>query len=402
MNEIKLAPEISTLYRLPFSKNDNPNGWIEITTHCNMECPLCYRGIGRDDFMPEHRNLENIKDEIIELERLRNCQIISISGGEPLMHPDIYDVVRFIRKRKMLPFIQTNGLLLNKNKIKELRQAGLAGLVIRVDSLSINRTKNESDLNSRRSKLAELVATVKGIHLTFLSVINKDNLEEIPAIIEWALENNKLIDFIALIPQREVLFDEFDTLDTSKWVYLEDLCRAVKKKLPDIEYASYLGSQLESASIKWLQAPYLVINNSVLGYTSPGFVEFFQMTHHLMKGKYAYKFGKGRSKIYFPTVIFLSLFFRAFRKIAINYLKHIFRNPLTIFKPGYLQLLTFIIPPGIVDGQRDLCDGCPDAILFNGRLVPSCGLEEIKKLGYSYKIPELAYHDQHQDSHNNL
>jgi len=202
-----------------------------------------------------------------------------------------------------------------------------------------------------------------------------------------------LIDFIALIPQREVLFNEFDTLDTSTWIYLEDLCGEMVKKLPKIEYASYLGSQLESASIKWLQAPYMVINNSILGYTGPKFVEFFQMTHHMTKGRYAYKFGKGRSKLYFPTVIFLSLFFRTFRKIAQNYLTHIFRNPLTIFKPSYLQLLTFIIPPGIVEGQRDLCDGCPDAILYKGQLVPSCGLEEIKNLGISYKIPELAYHD---------
>jgi hypothetical protein len=29
------------MYRLPYTKNDNPKGWIEITTHCNKQCPGC-------------------------------------------------------------------------------------------------------------------------------------------------------------------------------------------------------------------------------------------------------------------------------------------------------------------------------------------------------------------------
>jgi hypothetical protein len=44
-------------------------------------------------------------------------------------------------------------------------------------------------------------------------------------------------------------------------------------------------------------------------------------------------------------------------------------------------LMCYIIPPGFVNGMRDECDGCPDAMLFEGQLVPSCGLEEYKLYG---------------------
>ncbi len=39
MKSTHALPEITTLYRLPFTKNDNPNGWVEITTDCNLKCP---------------------------------------------------------------------------------------------------------------------------------------------------------------------------------------------------------------------------------------------------------------------------------------------------------------------------------------------------------------------------
>ncbi|MCU0371235.1 MAG: 4Fe-4S cluster-binding domain-containing protein, partial [Bacteroidales bacterium] len=79
-------PDISSLYRLPFSKNDNPNGWVEITTDCNLKCPGCYRGCDRDDNPAVHEPVEKVFENILEMQRIRNCQIISLSGGEPLLH----------------------------------------------------------------------------------------------------------------------------------------------------------------------------------------------------------------------------------------------------------------------------------------------------------------------------
>ena len=53
-------------------------------------------------------------------------------------------------------------------------------------------------------------------------------------------------------------------------------------------------------------------------------------------------------------------------------------NPLKLFSRASVQVLSYIIPPGAGGRTDDLCEGCPDAILYQGRLVPSCGLEEIK------------------------
>jgi pyruvate-formate lyase-activating enzyme len=381
MKDTDKLPDITTLYRLPFSKNDNPNGWVEITTDCNLKCPGCYRGCDRDDNPALHEPLDKVFENILEMKRIRNCQIISISGGEPLLHPELKAIIRFIKDNGMHPFMHTNGQLLNKELVEDLKEAGLAGIIIRVDSLSRNRTTTEDALNSLRSYYGKLVASVKGIHLTFLCVVSTANLSEIGTVVQWSVKNANLVDFVTFIPFRDVIFFKDQKVDMSKWVYGPDLCQEVEKILPGIRYATYLGSKQETAGIRWLQSPYIVMNNKILGYTGPKFVEFFQVMHHLFTGKYAYKFGKGRSYLNFLQILLLSLFISSFRKIAFNFLKEIARNPLNLFKRSSVQLICYIIPPGFVNGNRDECDGCPDAMLFEGRLVPSCGLEEYKLYG---------------------
>ena len=381
MNTTHSLPEIKSLYRLPFTKNDNPNGWVEITTDCNLRCPGCYRGCDRDDNIPLHEPLEKVKENILEMKRLRNCQIISLSGGEPLLHPELCKIIRFIKDNGMFPFVHTNGVLLTPVLIRELKKEGLAGLIIRVDSLSRRRKTSEEKLNSLRKHYGEMVNSVKGIHLTFLCVVNHDNLNEIGSVIRWAVDNSKLVDFLTFIPMRQVLFNKDEQIDSSKWVYEDDLCSQVQTVIPDIRYAAYLGSKLEDSRIKWLQSPMIVMNKKILGYAGPKFVEFFQMMHHLFRGKYAYKFGKGRSCLNLIQILILSIFLKEFRFIAVNFLKEISHNPLNLFRHSTLLLLCYIIPPGFVNGVRDECDGCPDAILYEGKLVPSCGLEEFKLYG---------------------
>ena len=70
------------LYRFPWSMNDNPIAWLEITDICNIHCEGCYR-----QHMTGHKPLEQVKGEILFFKRWRNPDNVSIAGGEPLIHP---------------------------------------------------------------------------------------------------------------------------------------------------------------------------------------------------------------------------------------------------------------------------------------------------------------------------
>jgi hypothetical protein len=205
-----------------------------------------------------------------------------------------------------------------------------------------------------------------------------DNLAEVPDIVEWAMAHNKMVDFLAFIPIRQVKFREDDVIDKSKWIRLEDLCRVIYDRFPALTYASYLGSLHGVRSIKWLQSLWISLDGKILGYAGPGMVELFQSIHHWRYGKYAYKFGEGRSNITFFQLLIYSIILKEIRRPALNFFKAIMGNPLKLFHKANIQLMCFIIPPGENDDRTDLCEGCPDAILYNGELYPSCGLEESK------------------------
>jgi len=91
MHDKPMSPDKRNLYRFPWSMNDNPQGWVEVTDICNLQCRGCYR-----QRLEGHKSLPAIKEEILFFKRWRNCDNISLAGGEPVLHPEIVEIVRFI------------------------------------------------------------------------------------------------------------------------------------------------------------------------------------------------------------------------------------------------------------------------------------------------------------------
>ncbi len=87
---------------------------------CNLACTYCNE---YDDFS-KPVPLEEMKKRLDALADM-GTSIITISGGEPLMHPDLDEVIRHIRRRGMIAGLITNGFYLSKERIERLNEAGL-------------------------------------------------------------------------------------------------------------------------------------------------------------------------------------------------------------------------------------------------------------------------------------
>lgn|GEM_PF-5326847 len=117
-----------SLYRFPWSLNDNPIGWLEVTDLCNLHCRGCYRLT-----LNKHKPFEVVQDEVRFLKRWRNCDSVSIAGGEPLIYPKIAETIAFIRDLGLKPFMLTNGIKASPERLRELRRAGLVGIGFHLD-----------------------------------------------------------------------------------------------------------------------------------------------------------------------------------------------------------------------------------------------------------------------------
>src|SRR2546422_8844627 len=100
------------------------------TRRCNLSCTYCNE---YDDFSPPIPAAVMVR-RIDELARLKTA-IVTISGGEPLLHPEIETIIKRIRHHGMIAGIITNGYLLTPKKIQSLNDAGLEHLQISVDNI---------------------------------------------------------------------------------------------------------------------------------------------------------------------------------------------------------------------------------------------------------------------------
>src|SRR6059058_4104598 len=96
---------------------------------CNLACTYCNEYDKTSDPVPLPTMLRRI-DRLGEL----RTGIVTISGGEPMMHPDLDAIIRRTRDRGMLAGLITNGFYLGPERIERLNESGLEYLQISIDN----------------------------------------------------------------------------------------------------------------------------------------------------------------------------------------------------------------------------------------------------------------------------
>ena len=131
---------------------------------CNLACKYCNEF---DDFsnpVPTETMFRRV-DKLAEL----GTSLITISGGEPLMHPELDAIIRRIRKHGMVAGLITNGYLLVPERIKRLNRAGLEWLQISIDNVMPDEVSKKS-LKVLDKKL-QLLAEYAEFHVNINSVV---------------------------------------------------------------------------------------------------------------------------------------------------------------------------------------------------------------------------------------
>ena len=136
---------------------------------CNLSCAYCNE---YDDFS-EPVPTELIARRIRRLAKL-GTSIITISGGEPLMHPELESIIAEIRRRGMISGLITNGYLLSRKRIQALNEAGLEHLQISIDNVEPDETSMKSlkVLDKKLRYLAELADFKVNINSVLGSEVN--------------------------------------------------------------------------------------------------------------------------------------------------------------------------------------------------------------------------------------
>jgi MoaA/NifB/PqqE/SkfB family radical SAM enzyme len=106
---------------------------------CNIACGYCNE---YDDFSPPVP-LSEMLARVDHLARL-GTTIITISGGEPLLHPELDEIIRQMRRRGIIASLITNGYLLTAERIQRLNDAGLEHMQISIDNVMPDEVSKKS------------------------------------------------------------------------------------------------------------------------------------------------------------------------------------------------------------------------------------------------------------------
>src|SRR5207247_19492 len=106
---------------------------------CNIDCGYC----NEYDKVSAPVATDVLRQRIDKLAEL-GTSVVAFSGGEPMLHPDLDDLIRHIRTRGMMAGLITNGYFLVPKRIEALNAAGLDFLQISIDNVEPDEVSKKS------------------------------------------------------------------------------------------------------------------------------------------------------------------------------------------------------------------------------------------------------------------
>lgn len=397
-----------SLYRLPWSLSDNPIAWLEPTQQCNLACDGCYR-----ENVKSHRSMEEVQSDLDTFAALRNFDGVSIAGGDPLLHPDLPGIIRRVRAMGRKAIVNTNGKAITRELLLELKRAGLVGITFHVDSRQGRpgwRGKTEKETNELRQEYADLVASVGGLACAFNSTVYEETLHEVPDVLAWAGRNIGKVHTVVFILFRAAKLEDFEyyaggrRVDMGEIVYAEterperrtdidarEVVGVIREREPDFAPCAYLNGTEKPDSLKWLVALRVGSPGRVHGYLGPKFMELAQAGYHVISDRYL-SYAPSWSLSVGRTVMGTALFDPGVRRAARDWIGSVARAPSYALETQHLQSVLVIQPIDVLeDGRANMCDGCPDMTVHEGKLVWSCRLEEQRNYGqWVTAVPKKA------------
>lgn len=160
--------------------------WV-LTDSCNLNCKYCYYLSGL-----AQKTLSFPKVTYSLLDKLtNNFQEIILTGGEPTLHPQFFQIVAFLKNKNVKVGLLTNGVILDKKKVKKLISLKIDEVSVSLDSLD---PKINDSLRGQTEKTLKAIKELIRLHpqnlkLEIMQTITSQNIDSIAPMIDFCLKN---------------------------------------------------------------------------------------------------------------------------------------------------------------------------------------------------------------------
>ncbi len=170
----------------PLGPKRNPPGPVVIWNlirRCNLTCKHCY-SISADTDFPGELSTDQIFTVMDDLKQFR-VPVLILSGGEPLMHPDIFKISRRAKEMGFFTALSTNGTLISDENIEAIKEIGYDYVGISIDGIKETHDEFRRMQGGFDAALNGLrMCRDRGMKVGLRFTMTQDNAEELPQLLQ--------------------------------------------------------------------------------------------------------------------------------------------------------------------------------------------------------------------------
>jgi len=224
---------------LQFSADKKPVVVWNVTKACNLRCIHCYASADNKSSENELTTEEGFR--LLEDLAQFGCPVVLFSGGEPLVRPDIFDLIAYAVRLGLRAVLSTNGTLIDSACAKELKKFGLSYVGISLDGIG----EVHDRFRGSKGCFEKVIQAIEncqreGLKVGLRFTINKFNAEEIPKVFDFVEEMKipRICFYHLVYAGRGTKLMEYDLSheETRKWVdYIIDRTKELHDKGHKVE-----------------------------------------------------------------------------------------------------------------------------------------------------------------------
>jgi len=147
------------------------NVLLPITTQCNLQCIFCSQYEPKGTHVPLNEVLKLI-DEALKYE----IEAITLYGGEPMLHPNFFDIGSYIKRKKLKSGFITNGTLINEINLPKIAQSFDAAIISMHGFEKVHNFLTKSFSFPTTLRALELLNSLENFYLGVNITITKHNI----------------------------------------------------------------------------------------------------------------------------------------------------------------------------------------------------------------------------------
>jgi len=173
-----------------------------LTQRCNLECAHCYMSASSRADTRGELSTDECRRVIDEIALVNPNVFLILTGGEPFLRKDLFEIAAHAVERRFTVVLGTNGVLLRENEARQMRRHGVLGASISLDSTDAVRHDRFRRLPGAWDGAVRATKTLadEGLDFSLHMSVTDWNVDEIPAMIDLAKElGAKVLNFFFLV-----------------------------------------------------------------------------------------------------------------------------------------------------------------------------------------------------------